>query len=90
MQAVHTHQTLMTRIVETQRRAAITRDEARPPRRRQPSFTGRYQGTEFATVVTTFAPPREPVMSRGRLFVLVSGTAAIGLIGLVVNAALAA
>jgi hypothetical protein len=90
MQAVHTHQSLMTRIVETQRRAAISRDEARPPRRRQASFTERYRGTEFETISTVMPQVREPLMSRGRAFVLVSGTAALGMFGLILNASLSA
>jgi hypothetical protein len=90
MQAVHTRQSLMKRIVETQRQAAISRDEAQPPRRRQPSFTERYRGTEFETAVRVMPHGHEPVMSRGRAFVLASGAAAIGMLGLIVNAALSA
>jgi hypothetical protein len=90
MQAVQPRQSLMTRILETQRRAALARDEAYRPRRRQPTFTERYRDTEYAMVVTVFPQAREPVISRGRLFVLVSGAAAIGMLGLIVNAVLSA
>jgi hypothetical protein len=78
MHAVHTRQSLLTRILETQRQAAISRDE-RPPRPRKPSFSERYRGTEFETI--SVAPrPREPLMAPGRAFVLLAGAAAIGLI----------
>ena len=92
MQAVHTRQSLMTRIGETQRRAALVRDERRAPRRQKPSFTERYRGTEFETLGTLIVPTqaREPLMSRGRLFVMVTGVAAMGMFGLIVNAALSA
>lgn len=92
MQAVHTRQTLMQRIVETQRRAAIARHEARRPRRPQPSYSERYRGTAYETARTTpssTATP-EPLMSRGRVFVLATGTAVVSLSVLIVSAALSA
>jgi hypothetical protein len=78
----------MERINEAQRRASIAGDHRRPPRpRQQPSYAERYRGTEFETVK---AIPRidEPAISRGRAFVLITGTAALGFLGLVVQAAL--
>lgn len=90
MQTVHTHQSLMTRISETQRRAAQARDERQAPRRQKPSFVERYRGTEFEAASAYVAPvlTPEPVVSRGRLFVLVMGMAAIGLFGFIVTSPL--
>jgi hypothetical protein len=81
----------MTRIMETQRRAAVARDERRPPRRTQPTFSERYRGTEFDSWSTLIAEPADqPVMERGRQFVIVSGAAAVCLIVLVAALALSA
>ena len=80
----------MARINEKQRQAVIAGHETRPiRRRRQQSYAERYRGTEFETVKYT-APAGEPVVSRGRAFVLVTGAATIGFCGLVVHAALSA
>jgi hypothetical protein len=90
IQTVHTHQSLMTRVAETQRRAALARDGRRAPRPQKPSFVERYRGTEYETVgAVTFAPAApEPAVSRGRLFVLVMGAAAVGLFGFIATSLL--
>lgn len=89
---IHTHQSLLTRVAETQRRATLARDERRAPRRQKPSYVERYRGTEFDTVsgAIVFEPAApEPIVSRGRLFVLVMGVAAVGLFGFIATSPLA-
>jgi hypothetical protein len=82
MNAARTRSSLLTRVLEVQRRAAAAEYEARRTRGSDVSFTERYRGTEFETLgaVVTI---REPAMSRGRAFVIVTGSATLGLAGLV-------
>lgn len=85
-----TRPSLRARIVETQTRARISVEEARrtPTRHLEPSFVERYRGTEYETV--TVAPPaREPIMARGRAFVLLAGSAMVAMIALIVTSAAA-
>ena len=90
MRAVHTRQSLRTRIIETERRAAIGRDQSYRPRRRQLTFAERYRGTEFEGPRVAVAEVEPSSLSRGRAFVLLAGAGAIGLCSLVVSAALSA
>jgi hypothetical protein len=78
---------LRTRIVEAQARATYSIDQSHLAPRRKPSFSERYRGTEYETP-TTVSVTREPLMSRGRSLVLVAGTAAVGMTGLLLTAAL--
>jgi len=89
MHTIRTRQTLTTRIAETQRRAALVRDERRAPRREKPSFVERYRGTEFENA-SSVAPVAVggPLLSRGRLFVLVMGVAAVGLFSFIAESPL--
>jgi hypothetical protein len=82
IRTVHSHQSLMTRVAETQRRATLARDERRAPRREKPSYVERYRGTEFestSSAVASQPAPPEPMVSRGRLLVLTLGLAAVGI-----------
>ena len=90
MHAVHTRQSLMTRIVESERRATLTQDQPRGPQRRQPTFSERYRGTEFEAPRTAAWEAQPPSVSRGRAFVLVAGASAVSLCLVVVAAALSA
>lgn len=87
MNAARTRASLLSRVLETQRRAAAAEYEPRESRRAEVSFTERYRGTEFETPVV-MVTLREPVISRGRAFVIASGSATAGLAGLFVAAAL--
>jgi hypothetical protein len=85
-----TRPSLRARIVETESRARISVEEARrtPTRRLEPSFVERYRGTEYETV-TVALPDREPTRARGRAFVLLAGSAMVGMIALIVTSAAA-
>ncbi|HKZ91494.1 MAG TPA: hypothetical protein VJZ50_05095 [Candidatus Limnocylindrales bacterium] len=83
MNAARTRSTLLTRVIETQRQAAASRYDDRRTHRRQVSFAERYRGTEFETLSTALVV-REPHISRGRTFVLVTGAATIGLAGVII------
>jgi hypothetical protein len=82
MNAARTRSSLLYRVLEMQRRAAAAEYQSRRTRRSEISFTERYRGTEFETLdsVVTIS---EPSMSRGRAFVIMSGSATLGLAGLV-------
>ena len=90
MHAVQNRQSLMTRIVESERRAALAHVDRRRPRRPQPSFVERYRGSEFEGPRTAVLATRAPLLSRGRAFVLMSGAAAMGLLGLIASSTLSA
>ena len=77
---------LRARIVAAQSRPTYSVDRSYFAPSRQESFVERYRGTEYerpAAVVTA----REPLMSRGRSFVLVVGAAAIGIASMLLVAA---
>ncbi len=82
MNAARTRSSLLIRVLEMQRRAASAEYESRRTRRSEVSFTERYRGTEFETV-DSVVTIREPSMSRGRAFVIMSGSATLGLAGIV-------
>jgi hypothetical protein len=79
-----TRPSLRTRIVEAESRATCPIDQSYLTPRREPSFTERYRGTEYETP-TTVRVIREPLMSRGRSALLVAGTAAVGMTGLLLT-----
>ena len=81
-----TRPSLRTRIVEAQSRATYSVDRSHFTPRRQGSFVERYRGTEYETPVTVLVV-REPLLSRGRSFVLVVGAAAVGIAGVLLAAA---
>jgi hypothetical protein len=81
-----TRPSLRTRITEAQPRATYSVDRSHFAPRRQESFVERYRGTEFESPTTVVAV-REPLMSRGRSFVLIVGAAAIGVTGVLLAAA---
>ncbi|MEX1336393.1 MAG: hypothetical protein AB1Z66_13960 [Candidatus Limnocylindrales bacterium] len=78
---------LLTRINESQSKASITIDRSYREAKRQESFVERYRGTAFDTNTADVVVERRETMSRGRSFVLVGGTAAIGLLGVLLATA---
>ena len=81
MNAARTRASLLSRVLETQRRAAAAQYEPRHTRRTEMSFTERYRGTEFDNLSGDVVI-REPAISRGRAFVLVSGAATLLVAGI--------
>jgi hypothetical protein len=82
MNAARTRASLLSRVLEMQRRAAAAEYESRRTRRSEVSFTERYRGTEF-DIVGPVMTIHEPSISRGRAFVIMTGSATLGLAGLV-------
>jgi hypothetical protein len=82
MNAARTRASLLSRVLETQRRAAAAEYQPRHTRRVEVSFTERYRGTEFETLAPVMTMPRSSI-SRGRAFVIMSGAATLGLAGLI-------
>jgi hypothetical protein len=87
MTATRTRASLLSRILEAQRRAAAAEYEPRQTRRPSVSFTERYRGTEYESL-SPVVTVHEPAISRGRAFVIVSGAAVFGLTGLVLASGL--
>lgn len=77
---------LRTRIIEAQTRATYTVDSAYSTRRRKESFVERYRGTEYETPSTVIVV-REPLVSRGRSFVLLMGATVVCVAGVILAAA---
>ena len=84
MNQVRTRPSLRTRIEEAQARATYTAARSYVPPRREGSFVEQYQGTEYERPVTMLTM-REPLVTRGRSFVLVIG-AVVGTVGILVAA----
>jgi hypothetical protein len=85
MTQVRTRPSLRTRIVEAQSRTTYSIDQSHLATRREMPFTERYRGTEYETPATV-PVTREPLVSRGRTLVLVAGTAAVAMTGLILTA----
>jgi hypothetical protein len=87
MNAARTRASLLSRVLETQRRAAAAAYQPRETRRTEMSFTERYRGTEFETPVAVVTL-HQPVISRGRSFVILGGAVTVGLAGLILTVGL--
>jgi len=86
MDRTRSRPSLMARIIETQKRASYASRDMHQTRRRDISFSERYRGTEYETPTPVLVAD-EPLMSRGRSFVLVLGAAALTVSGAVLVAA---
>ena len=82
----HSRPSLYTRISEERTRATLPAQAIRPAPRTVQSFTERYRGTEFETHFATSRVTREPIVSRGRAFVLLAGIATSTLLGILLGA----
>jgi hypothetical protein len=86
MKYARTSQSLRTRIDEAQRGAEYSIDQSYfVPRGQGVTFAERYRGTQYETP-TPVLVKREPVLSRGRSFLLVVGTASLSITGLLLVA----
>ena len=83
MDRIHTKPSLLTRIVEAQALSTSIPATAAPSRRNDVSFVERYRGTEFESPSPVMVA-RQPVVSRGRSFVLLLGATVLGLLGMLV------
>lgn len=86
MTMARTFPSLYTRIIEERTRATIPARQIRPTPATVQSFTERYRGTEYETHFTMPRVTPEPLVSRGRAFVLLAGIATSTLLGLVLGA----
>jgi hypothetical protein len=86
MTLARTFPTLRSRILEVQSRRAYTADPFRITPKPVVSYTERYRGTQYATPRPAPATP-QPSVSRGRVFVLLSGLGAVAFIACIVAVA---
>jgi hypothetical protein len=74
MTQARTVPSLRARIAEAQSRTTYSIDQSWLTPRREVSYTERYRGTEYETP-STVRVTREPILSRGRSFVLLASAA---------------